>query len=230
MVPHDPYADFSALVASVAGEAPGSTRALDRAAALIGAHGDPTVDVDATVNRLDRLADRFDGSTPAELIAWLAAEGFRGNEADYYDPRNSYLHEVLDRRLGIPITLCVVAMEVGRRRGIALDGIGLPGEFVVAERDHPDRFHNPFRARSMDVAEVEALMRRFVGGVVKLTPAMRRPLGTLDIATRMLANLTHIFERTAQHRDLAWALRLRATLPAPEAAEAALLRLHARFN
>lgn len=236
MGPHDPYAALAALAAELADEPRDSMRDLDRAAALIGVHGDPRPSADAdggageTVARLDELAERFDGSDATELTAWLAAEGFRGNAGDYYDPRNSYLGEVLDRRLGIPITLSVVAIEVGRRRGIALVGIGLPGEFVVAERDDPDRFHNPFRGRSMDLAEVDALVRRFTGPAGRLTPAMRRPLGTLDISTRMLANLVAIFERTAAHADLAWALRLRATLPESAAAEAALLRLHARFN
>lgn len=230
MTPHDPSADFAALVAGLAADPPGSTRDLDRAAALIGVHADPALDVDDTVARLDLLAAGFEGSTGADLIAWMAAEGFRGNVDDYYDPRNSYLHEVLDRRVGIPITLSVVAIEVGRRHGVALDGIGLPGEFVVAERDRPDRFHNPFRNRSMGAAEVTALVRQFAGPDARLTAAMLRPVGTVGIAVRMLTNLTHVFERTAQHANLAWALRLRIALPEPEEAEAALLRLRARFN
>src|SRR6516225_1040749 len=57
--------------------------------------------------------------------------GFRGNQQEYYDPRNSYLNQVLDRRTGIPITLSVVAMAVGRRAGVHIAGVGLPGHFVA---------------------------------------------------------------------------------------------------
>lgn len=230
MAPHDPYADFAALVARLVDEPPGSTRDLDRAAALIGTHLDYGLTADDVVEWLDAFAETFDGSTGADVIAWMAADGFRGNIDDYYDPRNSYLHEVLDRRLGIPITLSIVAIEVGRRHGIALDGVGLPGEFLVVERDDPDRFHNPFRGRSMGPDDVTALVRKFVGPNGRLTPAMRRPVGTLDIAARMLTNLIHIFERTVRPTELAWALRLRTVLPDPDEAESALQRLHARFN
>ena len=58
-------------------------------------------------------------------------EGFRGNQEDYYDPRNSFLNDVIDRKTGIPITLSVLYMEVGRRIGLRVEGVGMPGHFIV---------------------------------------------------------------------------------------------------
>src|SRR5919204_591812 len=90
---------------------------------------------------LDRLGESLRARIAAEAaperqVAALNAllfgeEGFRGNTASYYDPRNSYLNEVLDRRLGIPITLSLVYVEVGRRAGLPLSGVGFPGHFIV---------------------------------------------------------------------------------------------------
>src|SRR5438132_6820413 len=132
----DPTAEFGRLVAA-------PSPPLDRLAFLIAAHARPELDVDAQCERLDEMASDFGGGTAEGLIAWMQARGYRGNADDYYDPENSYLDRVVDRGLGIPITLSVLAIEVGRRAGVHLVGIGLPGEFIVAERDHPDRFHNP---------------------------------------------------------------------------------------
>ena len=70
--------------------------------------------------------------------------GFRGNQDEYYDPRNSYLNEVLIRRLGIPITLALVYIETGRRLGVPLLGVGMPGHFMVRHRDVEDLFVDPF--------------------------------------------------------------------------------------
>jgi regulator of sirC expression with transglutaminase-like and TPR domain len=202
----DPTDEFAALVQSP--DAP-----LDRLAFLIAACGDAPVDVDAGCARLDDLADDFGGGTASDLMGWMGIRGFRGNSDEYYDPANSYLNRVLDRGLGIPITLSVVAIEIGRRAGVDLVGIGLPGEFVVAERDHPDRFHNPFRQQSMTPDDVAGLLRRFAGPGAELSTEMRRPVGAAHIAARMLLNLSHIFTHTDRVADLVWALRLRTSLP-----------------
>src|ERR687889_603691 len=85
-------------------------------------------------------------------------QGFAGNVADYYDPRNSMLHQVLGRRLGIPITLSIVYMEVGRRAGLRVEGVGLPGHFVVrAFEDEEDEgvLVDPFNRRTTDPEECQ---------------------------------------------------------------------------
>src|SRR5437588_816088 len=98
-----------------------------------------SLDVEAYLSELDGMAreaqDYVRGSLEARvtgLCRYLFHEmGFRGNVQEYYDPRNSYLNEVLDRRTGLPITLAVVAMAIGQRTGLPIAGVGLPGHFLA---------------------------------------------------------------------------------------------------
>jgi regulator of sirC expression with transglutaminase-like and TPR domain len=124
-------------------------------------------------------------------------EKFRGNAEDYYDPRNSCLNDVLDRRLGIPITLAVVVMEVGRRVGLALCGIGLPGHFCVGARvDGELVILDPFASgRPLVRADAEAVASRAIGRPVKLTDAHFVPASSSQIVVRMLRNLEGIYAR-----------------------------------
>src|SRR5205823_9498396 len=107
--------------------------------------------------QLDELAVRAAGLSGAELATLLfVTEGFVGNAADYADPRNSYLDDVLDRRLGIPITLSVVMLEVGRRCGLQLHGVGMPGHFLVG--GGPGEWFDPFHdGARLDLAGCAAL-------------------------------------------------------------------------
>src|SRR5215471_14023907 len=99
----------------------------------------PGVDVEAYLGELVAMAHdvrpRLRGGLPARVQAlcrFLFHEmGFRGNTQDYYDPRNSYFNQVLDRRTGIPLTLSLVAMAVGSRAGLTVEGVGLPGHFIA---------------------------------------------------------------------------------------------------
>jgi regulator of sirC expression with transglutaminase-like and TPR domain len=114
---------------------------LAEAALLIAADEYPDLDVDDYLQRLDELASSVQGALPAEagleetvvaLNHYLFVEqGFTGNADDYYDPRNSFLNDVLDRKLGIPITLSILYMEVGRRLGLPFEGVSFPGHFLV---------------------------------------------------------------------------------------------------
>jgi regulator of sirC expression with transglutaminase-like and TPR domain len=124
-------------------------------------------------------------------------EKFRGNAEDYYDPRNSCLNDVLDRRLGIPITLAVVVMEVGRRVGLDLCGIGLPGHFCVGARvDGELVILDPFASgRALIRADAEAIASRAIGRPVKLTDAHFVPASGSQIVVRMLRNLEGIYAR-----------------------------------
>ena len=124
-------------------------------------------------------------------------EGFRGNADDYYDPRNSCLNDVLDRQLGIPITLSVLVMEVGRRVGLEIVGIGLPGHFCVAARvDGGPVIVDPFGGgRVLERAEAEAIASRAVGRPVELTDAHLAPAPKVQIVVRMLRNLQGIYAR-----------------------------------
>jgi len=114
---------------------------LAEAALLIAQHEYPQLDIAVYLHRLDELAETVRArlspdAGPESIIATMNSlffkeQGFSGNDADYYDPRNSFLNEVLDRRLGVPITLSIVYMEVGWRLGLPLEGISFPGHFLV---------------------------------------------------------------------------------------------------
>src|SRR5690606_11848816 len=135
---------------------------LDEAALLVAAHADPACDVADNLAVLDEIA----AAVPeAELVVLtkvlFGTWGFVGDQVDYYDPRNSYLHEVLDRRRGIPITLSIVLVEVGRRVGVELAGVGTPAHFMVGTTDGDRRWVDAFAGgRILGRAELDAQFAR----------------------------------------------------------------------
>ena len=196
---------------------------LDEGAFLIAAHAHPELDVDVALGQLDHLADAFTGATAAELATYLFVErGFAGNSDDYDDPRNSYLDDVIARRLGIPITLSVLMMEVGRRAGIPVLGVGMPGHFLVREAGLPnqeERWFDPFHGgRELDEAGCRAIFEGLHGGARSLGPEDLAPVSAAAILARMLANLQRTLLRRAP-RDARWALQLRLLIPTVPVAE-----------
>ena len=157
-----------------------------------------------------RLADGAGGSRFVQLAnRYLFEElGFRGNHAEYYDPRNSCLDTVLDRRTGIPITLSVVYLEVARRLGRPVSGIGLPGHFVVRYDDgeyftYIDPFH---RGRLLGEDDCRKLVREATGVDLPMDPSLLAPVGVRYILVRMLNNLRSAYFRSAQHAKAAMVL------------------------
>ena len=150
-------------------------------------------------------------------------EGFRGNGEEYYDPRNSFLNDVLARRLGIPITLSVITIEVARRVGLAVEGVGLPAHFVVAAAvDGDEVVVDPFGGgRVIDRKDAEAIVARALGRPVKLTDAHFGKTPRTEIVTRMLNNLKAIY---AQRREWGKALGVIDRLLVIEDGNAALKR------
>lgn len=133
-------------------------------------------------------------------------EGFAGNAEDYYDPRNSCLNDVLERRLGIPITLSVVLMEVGRRVGLSIQGVGLPGHFLVrADVGSEPVLLDPFDGGAVVTHERAAdLVARALGRRVPLGAEHFAPVTKRQILVRMLMNLRGIYcRRGAWDRALA---------------------------
>lgn len=177
---------------------------LGRAALAVARLEHPDLDEFRELARLDALAARVgagrrgDAAALEKLRRFLfEEEGFRGNDGEYYDPRNSCLNDVLDRKLGIPITLSVLTMEVGRRVGIDIAGVGLPGHFIVsaAVGSKPvllDPFHGGTVLTPATAAEVAA---RAVGRPVKLEEAHWTPCSRRQIVVRMLRNLKMIYAR-----------------------------------
>jgi regulator of sirC expression with transglutaminase-like and TPR domain len=172
----------------------------------------PDLDVSGYVEVLDefarqaasRLVGRYDPDrTIEQLNRFLFSElGFRGNQHDYYDPRNSFLNDVIDRRTGIPITLAVVYLEITRRLGLPFYGVGLPGHFLIKYDDNRKvTFLDPFQGgRVLDREHCQDLVRALKGDDVSLTAHDFRAVDNRYIVTRMLNNLRSIYLTTRRYR------------------------------
>jgi regulator of sirC expression with transglutaminase-like and TPR domain len=212
---------------------------LDIAALQIARIEHPDLDPRRSVKELDRIAFEIAKRTPdlSNGRAFVDAAnrylfeelGFRGNESEYYDPRNSCLNDVLERRTGIPITLSLVYMEAARRLAKPVFGIGLPGHFIIQYEDGIySTFIDPFHGgKLLSRKECIDLARRRGG----LTPEPRHfePCSRKDIAVRMLRNLkgayvrARAFEKAVNVLDL-----IVAALPdaAEERKQRAVVNLH----
>ncbi len=224
----DPTARFAQLIAHP------SDVPLDEAMLLIAAHADPTVDLDATRRDLDALAAASGPGLDGLLHHLFAVSGFHGNEDDYYDSRNSLLHEVIARRTGIPISLSVLVLEVGRRAGVALEPVAMPGHFLLRAVDAPGVFVDAFAGGAvLDRDGCAAIFQR-LHPEEPFRDEFLDPVPTSVILVRTLGNLAGIYRRRRDRRNLAWALGLRALLPAMPAAErrelAATLAARGRFD
>jgi regulator of sirC expression with transglutaminase-like and TPR domain len=163
----------------------------------------PDLDVPGYLTQLDELAknlgSRLHGnlSTQVQILSdYLFEEmGFRGNINEYYDPRNSYLNEVIDRKLGIPITLAVLTMSIGRRAGIEIVGVGLPGHFLVnAIDDRCEILFDPFHeGEQLSIEKAEQLIQAVTHQPFQITPEFLLPTPPGYILLRMLNNLKSIY-------------------------------------
>jgi regulator of sirC expression with transglutaminase-like and TPR domain len=181
---------------------------LAEAALLIAKTEYPALDVPAYLAQLDELAARLRARVPdaagleqmvVSLNELLFEElGFSGNTDNYYDPRNSFLNDVLDRKLGIPITLCIIYMEVGRRVGLELEGVSFPGHFLVKfATDEGDVVLDPF-AGGVPLTEEELVDRlEETYGQHRITnsslPQLLAAASKRDILVRMLRNLKVVY-------------------------------------
>ena len=203
---------------------------LAEAALAIAAAGDPPLDAEVWLAELDQMADGVQ-SLGGLLHRLFAEHRFRGDTADYSNPQNSYLHRVLDRRRGIPISLSVVTIEVARRAGLELQPVGMPGHFLVgvppavAGTAEP-RWIDPFGSgRLVDAEGAEALFRAATGAgpEVEFSPHWLTPVPTSDVLSRMLANLLAVFRLRGEGSEIEWVVRLRLALPHVPITEAAEL-------
>ena len=203
----DALARFVELVQRPEPEVP-----LDEAALCLAA-GDHPVDVPRRLAQLDDLAARAPATVGGLCRHLFVAEGFAGNADDYYDPANSYLDLVLDRRLGIPISLAVVLIEVGRRAGVVIEGVNAPGHFLVRSGG---RVLDPF-AGGREVPDADAAAAPVAGAHV--------------ILARMLANLKAVHIQRRDVTSLRQVLRFRTAIPGvPDSDRAELHRLEAGLN
>ena len=194
-------------------EAQQSERDLDlaRAVLLVAKEQYPGLAVEQYLARLDQLAEEVkdrlaDETAPLvvleELIRTLyERHDFRGNHEAYYDPRNSFLNDVLDRCLGIPITLGIVLMEVGWRLRLPLEGVNFPHHFLVRfHGDAMDLLIDPFDAgRAHYEDEAQELLDRVYSGWVRLEEAFLRRASKRDVLQRLLFNLKGVFLNAGDH-------------------------------
>lgn len=194
---------------------------LARAALVIARIAYPELDPEPALATLDALAAAVrprlnPAATPekraAVLTHYLFEEcGYHGNHDQYYDPRNSFLNDVLERRLGIPITLAVVLLEVGARAGFPLEGVGFPGHFLVRvpNRTGSQLLDPFFGGRPIQHAELLERLRAFysagggpVGGnLQRALPQALQTIGSLGILSRMLGNLLAIYRQQESHEQ-----------------------------
>ena len=173
----------------------------------------PTLSVESELARIDLFAEPLRAaslasagprSQHAALEGRIAVElGFTGNEDDYHDPRNSYLHEVIARRKGLPITLAVVWMAIARRANIPVSGVGFPGHFLVRVGDAANEesvLADPFRGGALvGPAELSRLSSHHLGGIEKLRANHLAETDVKTMLVRMLVNLKHAHEKHADH-------------------------------
>jgi regulator of sirC expression with transglutaminase-like and TPR domain len=209
---------------------------LARACLMIAEDAYPALDVDGYLGEIERLAARLRGRLPSgegaegrvlALNRFLFDElGYSGNADHYYDPRNSYLNEVLDRRTGIPITLSILYLELGWRVGLALEGVSFPGHFLVRLRLRGAMLVlDPFSGgETQSEADLRERLQRVIpegaaGGVpveaLPLDPFLE-PAGKRQVLARLLRNLKGIYRESDRPERLLGVLN-RMLVVSPEA-------------
>ncbi|MBM2806877.1 MAG: Tetratricopeptide repeat protein [Deltaproteobacteria bacterium] len=196
----DPYREFRQ-----AADRPEEQIDLGRAALTISLPEYPTLDFSAFLGRISDLAlevteragvdaDVF-RSIAALNFVLFARHGFSGNRDDYYDPKNSFLNQVIERKTGIPITLSVLYMEVAERVGLTVNGVGFPGHFMVTVRaDGNEIVIDPFNSGDIKTEEDLAVMlQQMYGGKLGFRREFLAPVSKKQILTRMLTNLKAIY-------------------------------------
>ena len=189
-------------------------------------------DVSRALDQLDALAaplvhEDLAHESAEHQAARLAAHifgtlGFRGNEKDYYDPRNSLLADVLERRMGIPITLAIIYCEIARRVGVPASGVGFPGHFLVRieKRDGGEALIvDPFYGgRVLDEASLVRMVSRALGPDAKLVPSHLAAASSRAVLVRVLTNLKAIYLQRGDHARAHLALdRIVSLTPSPRA-------------
>ena len=196
----DPYRDFRQAV-----DRPEEKIELSRAALTIALTDYPALDIPDYLARIDLLAAEVAGrlGPEADIYRSIAAlnyvlftqYGFHGNRDDYFNPKNSFLNEVIERKTGIPITLSVLCMEVAQRVGLRLDGVGFPGHFLVkCVGDGEEIVIDPFNSGEIISREdIDKMLFDLYGGKVMFHNDFLASSTKKDILKRMLANLKAIY-------------------------------------
>jgi regulator of sirC expression with transglutaminase-like and TPR domain len=201
-----------ALTAFVGPEIEDEQIDLVRAGLLIARSEYPDLEIEKYASRVDELARRVASLVhddhPQRVVNALNQVVFeetdlRGNRVDYYDPRNSFLNDVLDRGLGIPITLSIIYMEVARRVGLPLAGVGMPGHFLLKHysADGQELLIDCFnRGDILSRQDCQSRLDEIYSGEMKLRPEFLHPISRRQILTRVLNNLKTVYLSTRNFR------------------------------
>jgi regulator of sirC expression with transglutaminase-like and TPR domain len=215
-----PFADSPEFRRLVAGESPVD---LARIALEIARDAYPDLDIEPYLARIEGLAERVRLRCRPRAkvrgilgqINWVlyVEEEMRGNREDYYDPRNSYLNEVLDRRLGIPISLSVLYAAVAERSGLSMSGLNLPAHFMLrVDEGERSWFVDAFDSGAvLGRAACERRLSEILHQPLTLTDSLTAPCSSAVVVTRMLRNLKAIHLRA---EDLPSALPVQRRLAA----------------
>ena len=200
-------------------ETPSAPFDLAELALLVARDEYPALDVEAELAELEAMAHELRPRLRGPLAARVAAlarylfheQGFEGDERDYYDPRNSYLNDVLIRRVGLPISLSILAVGVGTRAGLPVFGVGLPGHFVAkAVHGGDEVIFDPFHGgQILTPRACESLVEQSAGVSFAATPEALAAVDAGQVATRILTNLKGAYLR---RQDFARAARVIARL------------------
>lgn len=178
---------------------------LARAALYIAQEEYPELDPEEYINSLDTMAAELEERLPAERYPLRIIQtinqylyndlGFTGNKQEYYDPRNSYLNDVIDRRLGIPITLALIYLEIARRIGFAMVGIGMPGHFLIRpDISDVEIFVDTFnKGEILFPQDCQEKLTQIYQHPVTLQPEFLAAVTNKQILARILTNLKYIY-------------------------------------
>lgn len=184
---------------------------LDTASLLIAKEEYPELNVGDYLDRLNSMSEEIKSRlsadySPSEAIQSMndylfAKQGFSGNQENYYDPKNSYLSDVLDRKTGIPITLSIIYMEIGRRLGLQLHGLGMPGHLIIGYRFEDElKLLDPFNAgASLTMQQCQERVKAMTNGG-PFRSEFLRPMENRQIIWRMLNNLKGIYVRASDFK------------------------------
>lgn len=178
---------------------------LAKAALYLAQEEYPNLEHEEYLNALDTMASEVEARLPAERYPLRIVQGlnqylyddlgFVGNRSDYYDPRNSFLNQVIDRRTGIPITLSLIYLEIARRIDFPMVGVGLPGHFLIRpEVPDMELFVDPFnQGETLFLEDCEERVARMYGPSVPFQPEFLHPVSPYHFLARILANLKAIY-------------------------------------
>lgn len=208
----DPSLDLAARLQPFAAALAAPAASLDELTLGVSAVLQPGIDPLATMVELDELAATCPSPTRDGVIRHLVDVGFEGERRDYEHWRNSCLDLVVTNRRGIPITLAVVAVEVARRVGVELVGIGMPGHFLVGDPNDRTWLADPFHRRT-GLGHDDA-RTTFAGlGLASWSDRFLDPVPNRAIVARILNNLKHVSERRNDPVRLALVMAARQLLP-----------------